>query len=78
MVTMPSEAADDYTLVHALVKADLDCIRINCAHDDRDAWSRMIEHVRRASEALNRPCQVAMDLAGPKLRTGPLRPGPPL
>jgi pyruvate kinase len=76
MVTMPSEAADDYTLVHALVKAGMDCMRINCAHDGRDAWTRMIEHLRRASEALNRPCQVAMDLAGPKLRTGPLQPGP--
>lgn len=76
MVTMPSEAADDYTLVHDLVKAGMNCMRINCAHDDRDSWSRMIEHLRRASEALGRPCQVAMDLAGPKLRTGPLRPGP--
>ena len=76
MVTMPSEAADDYTLVQSLVKAGMDCMRINCAHDDRDAWTRMIDHLRRASEALNRPCQVAMDLAGPKLRTGPLQPGP--
>jgi pyruvate kinase len=76
MVTMPAEAADDYTLVHDLVKGGMDCMRINCAHDDRAAWSRMIAHLRRASEALGRPCQVAMDLAGPKLRTGPLRPGP--
>lgn len=76
MVTMPSEAADDYTLVHALVRAGMDCVRINCAHDHPAAWSRMIEHVRRASRALNRPCQVSMDLGGPKLRTGPLQPGP--
>jgi len=76
MVTMPSEAADDYMLVHALVRAGMDCMRINCAHDDRAAWARMIEHLRRASDALNRPCQVAMDLGGPKLRTGPLQPGP--
>ncbi len=76
MVTMPSEAADDYTLVQALVKAGMDCMRINCAHDNREAWTRMIDHLRRASEVLNRPCQVAMDLAGPKLRTGPLQPGP--
>jgi pyruvate kinase len=75
MVTMPIEAADDYTLVHDLVRAGMDCMRINCAHDDRAAWSRMIQHLRRASEVLGRPCQVAMDLAGPKLRTGPLRPG---
>jgi pyruvate kinase len=76
MVTMPTEAADDYTLVYSLVRAGMDCMRINCAHDNRATWGRMIEHLRKASEALNRPCRVAMDIAGPKLRTGPLQPGP--
>ncbi len=32
---------------------------------------------RRPTERpLGRPCRVVMDLAGPKLRTGPLEPGP--
>jgi len=75
MVTMPSEAANDYTLVRDLVRAGMDCMRINCAHDDSSAWARMIEHLRRANEALGRSCQVAMDLGGPKLRTGPLEAG---
>ena len=34
MVTLPSEAADDYSLVHRLVEHGMDCVRINCAHDD--------------------------------------------
>lgn len=76
MVTMPPEAALDYTLVHELVRRGMDCMRINCAHDDPPTWGRMIEHLRRASHALGRPCRVAMDLGGPKLRTGPLAPGP--
>ena len=76
MVTMPTEAAHDYALVHELVRTGMDCMRINCAHDDPPAWSRMIEHLRRASQALGRPCCVAMDLGGPKLRTGPLESGP--
>jgi pyruvate kinase len=76
MVTMPGEAAHDYTLVHDLVRAGMDCMRINCAHDDTHAWASMIEHLRRANQALGRKCQVAMDLGGPKLRTGPLLPGP--
>jgi len=46
MVTMPSEAADDYLLVHNLLKQGMDCMRINCAHDDAAAWMRMIEHLR--------------------------------
>jgi pyruvate kinase len=76
MVTMPSEAADDASLVHELLKQGMDCIRINCAHDDTAVWLRMIENLRRAEQALGRRCKVAMDLAGPKLRTGPLAPGP--
>lgn len=75
MVTMPSEAADDYTLVHELVKSGMNCMRINCAHDDISAWSRMIEHLRRAERATQRSCRLLMDLAGPKLRTGMLEPG---
>ncbi len=76
MVTMPSEAADDYLLVHNLLQQGMDCMRINCAHDNVAAWLRMIEHLRRAELALGRSCRIVMDLAGPKLRTGPLEPGP--
>lgn len=76
MVTMPSEAADDGRLIHALLEQGMDCMRINCAHDDAAAWSRMIDHLRQAEGALGRKCRVFMDLAGPKLRTGPLLPGP--
>ena len=76
MVTMPSEAAEDYNLVYDLLKQGMDCMRINCAHDDERAWARMIEHLRRAEQSLGRSCRVMMDLAGPKLRTGPLKPGP--
>lgn len=76
MVTMPSEAAEDYTLVHDLLKQGMDCMRINCAHDNASAWSRMIEHLKRAEQTLGRSCRVVMDLAGPKLRTAALEPGP--
>jgi pyruvate kinase len=76
MVTMPSEAADDSTLVHDLVRQGMDCMRINCAHDEAPTWLRMIEHLRRAERLLGRSCRVVMDLGGPKLRTGPVEPGP--
>ncbi len=76
MVTMPSEAAGDYTLVHSLLAAGMDCMRINCAHDDALAWSQMIEHLRRAEQATHRSCRILMDVAGPKIRTGPLEPRP--
>ena len=76
MVTMPSEAADDYALVRDLLAGGMDVMRINCAHDDEARWKRMIGHLRRAEKALGRRCRVLMDLAGPKLRTGPVAPGP--
>lgn len=76
MVTMPTEAAHDAALVHELLLQGMDCMRINCAHDDAATWARMIEHLRRAEQALGRSCRIVMDLAGPKLRTGPLEPGP--
>ena len=76
MVTMPSEAAHNYHLVRALLENGMDCMRINCAHDDRSAWRAMIQHLHKARAALNVDCAVLMDLAGPKLRTGRIAPGP--
>ena len=76
MVTMPSEAAHDRTLVADLLTHGMDCMRINCAHDDPTAWSRMIDSLGRAREKQGRSCRILMDLAGPKLRTGPIEPGP--
>lgn len=70
MLTMPSEAAHDYTLVRSLLEAGMDCMRINCAHDGPEAWLSMIEHLRQACRASGRHCTVLMDVAGPKLRTG--------
>jgi pyruvate kinase len=76
MVTMPSAAAEDYTLIRELLRRGMDCMRVNCAHDDANVWARMIENLRRAEQETQRSCRLFMDLAGPKLRTGPLSPGP--
>jgi pyruvate kinase len=76
MVTMPPEAATKYELVRDLLAQGMDCMRINCAHDGPEAWSGMILNLRRAEKETNKRCKVAMDLAGPKLRTGPIEPGP--
>jgi len=76
MVTMPPEAASDYELVRDLLSHGMDCMRINCAHDGPEVWSAMIANLRRAEKEMNKHCKVAMDLAGPKLRTGPVQRGP--
>jgi len=76
MVTMPSDAADDYSLVARLVDSGMDVARINCAHDDPTRWESMVKNIRAAATSAGRPCRVMMDLPGPKLRTGPVAEGP--
>ena len=68
MVTLPSEAADDHGLVRELSAAGMDIARINCAHDDQEAWAEMAGQVRRAAAESGRPCRVCFDLTGPRSR----------
>jgi pyruvate kinase len=76
MVTLPSEAADDYLLVRHLINSGMDVARINGAHDEPHQWEQMAHNVRKASAEIGRPCKVSMDLPGPKLRTAELVEGP--
>lgn len=68
MVTLPSQAAEDRTLVAALIEAGMTCARINCAHDTPDTWRAMAALVREAARAAGRTCRILMDVAGPKCR----------
>ncbi len=76
MVTLPNTAAHDYELIQELINNGMNCARINCAHDDQNTWAAMINHVRRASEESGKECRIMMDLAGQKIRTGSIEPGP--
>jgi pyruvate kinase len=76
MVTLPAAAIDHPALIPELVSAGMDVARINCAHDTPAVWAALASQVREAAQAQQRPCRIAMDLAGPKLRTGPLPPLP--
>lgn len=69
MATLPTEAAMDPMLVQRLVAAGADCLRINCAHDGPEVWAAMIAHARASSAEAGRTLRIAMDLAGPKVRT---------
>ena len=74
MVTMPSEAANDPNLVHNFLDRGMNIMRINCAHDNACEWLRMVENLRAAQKETGKQCRIAFDLAGPKLRTGPVAP----
>jgi len=76
MVTMPTEAASDRDFVYRLVTAGMNAARINCAHDGPEIWSQMIDNIKRARAKTGRNCRIAMDLGGPKIRTGALQQGP--
>ncbi|MGB5486798.1 MAG: pyruvate kinase [Lysobacterales bacterium] len=76
IVTMPVEAADDYLMVHQLLLSGMNCMRINCAHDYPEIWSRMIGTLRSAEQSTGLSCRILMDLGGPKLRLGPMETNP--
>ncbi len=76
MVTQPKESAEDYELVRQMIEKGMDCARINCAHDSPEIWTKIISNVKKAANELNTEVKVAMDLAGPKIRTGTIVPGP--
>ena len=76
MVTMPAESASNKLLVSEMLDAGMNVARINCARDTEEVWDAIIRNVRQASQISHKPCKIVMDLAGPKIRTGELRPGP--
>ena len=69
MVTLPGESARDGRLMRDLIDGGMEIARINCAHDDAATWRTLAATVRAAARARRRTCRVAMELAGPKLRT---------
>ncbi|MBB6612826.1 hypothetical protein H7F15_17425 [Pontibacter sp. Tf4] len=76
MVTFSTDLAKDYELVERMLKAGMNCARINCAHDNPTTWLAMIRNIRKAESATGLPCSILFDLMGPKLRTGELKTGP--
>ncbi len=74
MVTMPTEAADDFDLVKRLIESGMTIARINMGHDNKKIWQKMVNNIRSAAELCDTSCQIYVDLAGPKIRTGPIAP----
>lgn len=76
MVTLSEEVGRDYERVLSLVRLGMNCARINCAHDSPEVWQEMVHNLRRAEKEEGVHLRIAMDLAGPKIRTGNIQPGP--
>jgi pyruvate kinase len=71
LVTQPTAAAESPVFTENLINAGMNCARVNCAHDNEVTWKKIIENIRQ----VNPTCKVMMDLGGPKLRTGKMKPG---
>ena len=80
MVTLDPATMYQPELLEQLLLSGMDIARINCAHDTQREWLMLINAIRTAEERLiqrgkgiGRTCRILMDLAGPKIRTGPSR-----
>ncbi|MGA9150866.1 MAG: pyruvate kinase [Candidatus Nitrosopolaris sp.] len=79
MVTLDSSDIYQHELIEQLLENGMDIARINCAHNTDSEWRLIINAIREAEKRLvrrekgpNRKCMILMDLAGPKIRTGPM------
>lgn len=70
MVTAPSarEASRDWLV--KVLRAGMNVLRINCAHEGPAEWQRIVDALASARRTTGRECRLLMDLAGPKIRTG--------
>ncbi len=76
MVTQPTEAAHSQEIADKMLAAGLDCARINCAHDTPHDWKTMVQFIKASGHQRGKEVKICMDLAGPKIRTGAVQPGP--
>jgi pyruvate kinase len=72
MVTAPSAKEADRAWMVKMLEAGMNVLRVNCAHEGQPEWAETIRALRSARRGTGKKCRVLMDLAGPKIRTGPI------
>jgi pyruvate kinase len=63
-------------MLRELIRAGVSVFRLNAAHGTREQRLTTLTEIRRASEELNLPVGILLDLAGPKIRLGELTQDP--
>lgn len=56
--------------IEALIRAGMDCARLNFSHGDYDEYARTIDLIRETADRLDAPVAILQDLQGPKIRIG--------
>ncbi len=69
----PASASEE--VIHGLIDAGVNVFRLNFAHGSPDGHRERCQQVRRIAAEMGRPVAILQDLAGPKLRVGPLPDG---
>jgi pyruvate kinase len=79
MLTLDAQMVSS-TIIEEFLNNGMTIARINCAYNDESTWVKMIESIRHAEDQLrkkgqygNQKCRIYMDLAGPKIRVGPIK-----
>jgi pyruvate kinase len=75
MVTAPSAKEADRAWMTKALRAGMNVLRINCAHEAEREWEQVVSALGEARKDTGKECRVLMDLAGPKIRTGPMAAG---
>ncbi|HUP18786.1 MAG TPA: pyruvate kinase, partial [Gemmatimonadota bacterium] len=63
-------SSEDPEVLEALLRAGMDCARLNFSHGNYEEYARTIALVRETAERVGRPCAIMQDLQGPKIRVG--------
>lgn len=72
IVATVGPATHSAELIERLARAGVDVFRLNTAHGTTADHDAVFARIRAASDALQRPMAILVDLAGPKIRLGQL------
>lgn len=72
IVATVGPASESIECLTALVEAGADVFRLNLAHATREWHESVLERIHQVSRQLDHPVAVLADLAGPKIRLGPI------
>lgn len=75
MVTFDKKFGTDIAHIKMLLENGMNVARINCAHDSKEVWLKMIQSILKAQKETGMKCKIHMDLAGPKIRVKLLNKG---
>jgi pyruvate kinase len=68
-------ASESPQTIRELIRAGMDCARLNFSHGNYEEYARAISMIRAASEELRMPVGIIQDLQGPKIRIGTITGG---